>query len=292
MDNDVRRTKQVLSIQSAVAFGHVGNNAAVFPLQRLGVDVWPVNTVEFSNHTGYGEWRGPVLPADGVAEVLAGVADRGVYSRLDAVLSGYLGAADIGRVVVDAVAEVRAANPKVLYCADPVMGDRRCGFFVASGIPELIRDTVVAAADITTPNHFELEFLAGRHAATTDELLEAVETVRSRGPRVVLVTSVELADLPPAQVSMVAVDADGAWLVSTPKLALSSVSGSGDATAALFLGHLLLSGSVPTALRKVASTIFAILDLTATSGATEMELVAAQQHIAEPLEEFDVFRLR
>ena len=288
----MQRTRQVLSIQSAVAYGHVGNNAAVFPLQRLGVEVWPVNTVEFSNHTGYGAWRGPVLSADGVAEVLAGVADRGVFARLDAVLSGYLGASDIGRVVVDAVAEVRAANPHVLYCADPVMGDRWCGFFVASGIPELVRDTVVPAADITTPNHFELEYLAGRPASTTDQLLEAVDAVRSLGPRVVLVTSVELPDLPQKQVSMVAVDDDGAWLVSTPKLALSSVSGSGDTTAALFLGHLLLSGSVPTALRKVASTIFAILDLTATSGATEMELVAAQQHIAEPLEEFELVRLR
>ena len=100
-----------ISIQSAVAYGHVGNSAAVFPLQRLGVEVWPVATVQFSNHTGYGEWRGPVFPAADVREVLAGVGERGAFGEVDAVLSGYQGGEDIGGVILETVAEVKAANP-------------------------------------------------------------------------------------------------------------------------------------------------------------------------------------
>jgi pyridoxine kinase len=113
----------VLSIQSHVAYGHVGNSSAVFPLQRLGIEVWPVHTVQFSNHTGYGEWRGRVFDGQAVEEVVDGITDRGVLGSCDAVLSGYLGSSDIGHAVVQTVGRVRAANPDALYCCDPVIGD-------------------------------------------------------------------------------------------------------------------------------------------------------------------------
>src|SRR3954467_3324945 len=151
----------VLSIQSHVAYGHVGNSSAVFPLQRRGIEVWPVHTVQFSNHTGYGGWRGPGFDGGVVNEVVDGIADRGVLGTCDAVLSGYLGSPDIGQAVVDTVAKVRAANPAALYCCDPVIGDVGRGVFVRPGIPELLRDVVVPVADIVTPNHFELDFLSG-----------------------------------------------------------------------------------------------------------------------------------
>src|SRR5690348_7402137 len=120
----------ILSIQSSVAYGHVGNSAAVFPLQRLGIEVWPVITVHFSNHTGYGQWRGPLLAADDLREVLTGIEERGVLGRCEAVLSGYQGAEDVGAVVLDAVQRVKAANGNAVYCCDPVMGDTGRGFFV------------------------------------------------------------------------------------------------------------------------------------------------------------------
>ena len=151
----------ILSIQSSVAYGHVGNSAAVFPLQRLGIEVWPVITVHFSNHTGYGAWRGPVLGPDDIAEVLTGIEERGVLPSCNAVLSGYMGDAGLGRLIVDAAAKVKALNPQALYCCDPVMGDVGRGFFVRPGIPDFMRQTAVPAADIITPNQFELEFLTG-----------------------------------------------------------------------------------------------------------------------------------
>src|SRR6476646_4183327 len=155
----------ILSIQSSVAYGHVGNSAAVFPLQRLGHEVWPVITVHFSNHTGYGAWRGPLLAAEDVREVIAGIEDRGVLGQ------------------ADAVARVKALNPDAVYCCDPVMGDVGRGMFVRPGIPEFMRDTVVPRADILTPNHFELDILAGRTTTTLAAVLDAVDAVRTRGPR-------------------------------------------------------------------------------------------------------------
>lgn len=285
--------RTILSIQSSVAYGHVGNNAAVFPLQRLGFEVWPVNTVQFSNHTGYGSWRGPVLPAAEVADILAGVGELGVLERCDAVLSGYQGAADVGAVILDAVGSVKAANPAALYCADPVLGDRWCGFYVQPGIPEFMRDRVVPAADVTTPNHFELEYLSGRPVTTTADLLDAADAVRAAGPSVVLATSIELAEFAPDTIGMAASTSDGTWLVSTPRLDLAAVSGAGDLTAALFLAHLLSSGGdVSTALARTASSVFGVLELTAELGATEMTLVAAQDRIADPPDRFAVTRLR
>src|SRR4051794_22411306 len=165
---------ELLSIQSSVAFGHVGNSAAVFPLQRLGIEAWAVNTVHFSNHTGYGEWRGPLLAPDDVRDVIAGIDDRGALAGIDAVLSGYQGDPAVGAIILDAVARVKELNPDAVYCCDPVMGDVGRGMFVRPGIPEFMRDTVVPGADILTPNHFKLDFLAGRTTTTIAEILAAV----------------------------------------------------------------------------------------------------------------------
>ncbi|WGL53113.1 pyridoxal kinase PdxY [Nocardioides sp. BP30] len=281
---------QILSIQSQVAFGYVGNSAAVFPLQRLGHEVWPVLTVNFSNHTGYGEWRGPVQDPTDVAAVIEGISDRGALPGISAVLSGYQGDPAVGGVVLDAVARVKAANPQAIYCCDPVMGDVGRGMFVRPGIPEFMRDRVVPAADVITPNHFELDFLAGVEPTTSvDAVLAAVERVRATGPRNVLVTSVVTAE--PDTLSLVAVDDSGAWRVTTPRLPITP-NGGGDVTAAVYLAHLLGSGSTATALERTANTMFAILERTLESGRRELELVGSQEDIAHPPARFEAVRLR
>ncbi len=282
---------KILSIQSSVAYGHVGNSAAVFPLQRLGHEVWPVLTVHFSNHTGYGAWRGPLLAPEDVREVIAGIEDRGVLGEADAVLSGYQGDPAVGGIILEAVARVKELNPDAVYCCDPVMGDVGRGMFVRPGIPEFMRDTVVPAADIITPNHFELDFLAGRETSTLAEILDAVDGVRERGPRDVLVTSVIHGDVPDGRLDMVAVSDQGAWAVETPLLPITP-NGCGDVTAALYLAHLRSTGSAATALERVAGSVFAILEKTIEAGTREIQLVAAQDAIADPPATFEVRRLR
>ncbi|HWJ81476.1 MAG TPA: pyridoxal kinase PdxY [Nocardioides sp.] len=293
---------RILSIQSSVAYGHVGNSAAVFPLQRLGHEVWPVLTVHFSNHTGYGDWRGPLLAPADVQEVIAGVEDRGVLGTADAVLSGYQGDPAVGAVILDAVTRVKALNPDALYCCDPVMGDVGRGMFVRPGIPEFMRDEVVPRADVITPNHFELEFLAGREARTPEDLLAAVDAVRDHGPRDVLVTSVlyALRDGRGATSSgtadvetldMVAVSDNGAWAVTTPLLPISP-NGGGDITAALYLAHLLETGTPALALERTASSVFAVLEETLAVGTRELQIIGAQDAIAAPPQRFEARQLR
>ena len=280
----------ILSIQSSVAYGHAGNSSAVFPLQRLGFEVWPVYTVHFSNHTGYGAWRGPVFDPQTVAEVITGIAERGVLADCAAVLSGYQGGEQVGQVILDAVAQVKQANPNAIYCADPVMGDVGRGFFVLPGIPEFMRDTVIPAADVVTPNQFELEYLTDSQVATQGELLGAADALRSRGPRVVLVTSV-LTDATPADsVQMAVVTDDGAWIVTTPLFPMY-VSGAGDATAAIFLAHLLRGGAAD-ALGATADSVYSIMEHTHRSRSGELALIAAQDEIAHPHGRFAVSRLR
>lgn len=282
----------ILSIQSHVAYGYVGNRAATFPLQRLGFDVWAVNTVQFSNHSGYGTWRGEVFAADQVREVVAGIAERGVLGSCHGVLSGYLGDPAMGETVLDAVDQVRAANPAALYCCDPVMGDVGRGFFVRPGIPELFRDRIAVRADIITPNQFELEYLAGGTIDTLATALEAARSVLARGPRIVLLTSLRRREAPEGAIEMLAVAPHEAWLVATPFLSFDiPPNGSGDAVAALFLATYLRTGDIGAALSGAAGAIFAIMDATRRAGQRELALIAAQDEIVAPSRRFAATRL-
>ena len=282
---------KILSIQSAVAYGHVGNSAAVFPLQRIGVEVLPVYTVNFSNHTGYGSWRGPLISPDDVRDVILGIEERGVLGEIDVVLSGYQGSDGIGDVILDAVARVKSANPDAVYSCDPVMGNAKSGCFVAPAIPILLRERVVPSADIITPNQFELGFLTGTEPGDLDSTLTSVDAARAMGPRTVLVTSVERPDRPEGTIEMLAVDDEGAWMVQTPHVPMKA-NGSGDVTAALFTAHYRSSGDAASALAKTVSSVYDLLQLTYDSGQRELQLVEAQEFYAHPREQFAVTRVR
>ena len=282
---------RILSIQSSVAFGHVGNSAAVFPLQRLGHEVMPVSTVLFSNHTGYGAWRGPLIPASDVREVITGIEERGALGEVDVVLSGYQGGEEIGDVILDAVARVKAANPNAVYACDPVMGNAKSGCFVNPAIPVLLRDRVVPAADIITPNQFELGFLTGTEPGSLESTLESADAARAMGPSTVLVTSVERPDRPEGTIEMLAVTPEGAWIVQTPQLPFKA-NGSGDVTAALFTAHYRSSGDAADALARTTSSVFDLLQNTLDSGQRELRLVESQEAYAHPRMQFEVRQVR
>ena len=282
---------KILSVQSAVAYGHGGNSAAVFPLQRIGVEVMPVYTVNFSNHTGYGAWRGPLIAPSDVAEVIAGIEDRGVFPEIDVVLSGYQGSDGIGDVILDAVSRVKATNPNAIYACDPVMGNAKSGCFVAPEIPVLLRDRVVPSADIVTPNQFELGYLTDTQPDTLESTLAAADALRATGPEVVLVTSVERPDREPDTIEMLAVDARGAWIVQTPLIPMKT-NGSGDVTAALFTAHYRESSDAADALARTVSSVYDLLALTNERGSRELLLVEAQEFYAHPRLQFPVRQVR
>ena len=287
----------VISIQSQVAFGHVGNSAAVFPMQMHGIDVTAVPTTLLSNRPGYPSIRGRVLDAQLVADLLRGIEERGAVDSCEAILSGYLGSPEIAALVADFVARAKsgnkACNPKLAYCCDPVLGDRDRGLFVAAEIPPLVRDRLCPLADIITPNHFEFEWLCGAKATTSGQVIGAAQALMARGPSTVIVTSAELEDTPSGEIETVAIERSRedsgqgltAWRIRTPKLPISP-SGTGDLFAALFVAARLRGSPTSDALSHAVSATFAVLERTAISDTVEMRIVESAGSLVRPARRF------
>ncbi|CAN1544520.1 PdxK Pyridoxal/pyridoxine/pyridoxamine kinase [Rhabdaerophilaceae bacterium] len=271
----------ILSIQSHVAYGHVGNASAVFPMQRLGMEVWAIHTVQFSNHTGYGAWRGQVFDPGLISECVIGMAERGVLGRCQAVLSGYMGSHETGVAVLDALARVRNANRGARYACDPVIGDIGRGIYVRPGIPEFMRDQAVPAADIITPNQFELGYLAGSTIETMHDLVLALEKVHATGPRIILVTSLLLDDTPAQMIDLAVSHPGGLHRIRTSQLDCA-VNGAGDAIAALFLVHQLRGDDPVRAMQMAGSSIHGLLRRTVEAGSREILTVEAQDEFVSP----------
>jgi pyridoxine kinase len=276
----------VISIQSQVAFGHVGNSAAVFPMQMHGIDVIAVPTTLLSNRPGYPTVRGRVLDAQLVADLLLGIEERGAVDACHMILSGYLGSPDIAAVVADFVARAKARNPALVYCCDPVLGDRDRGLFVQTDIPQLVRDRLCPLADIVTPNHFEFETLGGTKANTSAHMIAQAQTLLARGPSTIVITSAELSDTPDGEIETLAVERSQSWRVRTPKLPISP-SGTGDLFAALFAAARIQGKDTRQALGHAASAVYAVLERTAAEGTGEMRIVASAEQLVRPKRRFD-----
>jgi pyridoxine kinase len=276
----------VISIQSQVAYGHVGNSAAVFAMQMHGIDVIAVPTTLLSNRPGYPTMRGQILDAELVAEVLVGIEERGAVDACQMILSGYLGSPDIAEVVADFVQRAKTRNPHLIYCCDPVLGDRDRGLFVKAGIPLLVRDRLCPLADLITPNHFELEWLCAATARTIDQVIGHARALSARGPSAIIVTSAELADTQEGQIEMLAIERAAAWRVRTPKLPISP-SGTGDLFASLLVSARVRGSDIREALVHAASATFAVLERTAARGTEEMRIVEAAALLVHPLRRFE-----
>jgi pyridoxine kinase len=222
-----------------------------------------------------------VFDAGQITELVEGIAQRGVLGQCDGVLSGYMGSAETGAAILDAVARVKAANPAARYCCDPVIGDVGRDVFVKAGIPEFMREHAVPAADVVTPNQFELDHLTGRGSATRRDALAAIDALHALGPKAIVATSLHTDETPGDAIDLVASDAAGRFRVRTPKLPIS-VNGAGDAIAALFFAHYLRSGSAAEALSRATSSVFGLLKRTADAGSREILLVEAQDEFVNP----------
>ena len=282
----MQESMTVISIQSQVAYGHVGNSAAVFPMQMHGIDVIAVPTTLLSNRPGYPTIRGRILDAQLVADLLLGIEERGAIDGCEVILSGYLGSPEIAAVVADFVARARQRNPRLIYCCDPVLGDRDRGLFVKAEIPPLVRDRLCPLADVITPNHFEFEWLCGATARTIAEVIARARALAATGPSTVVVTSAELTDSKDGAIETLAIEGDSAWRVSTPKLPISP-SGTGDLFASLLVSALVRGSDTPDALSHAASAIYAVLEHTAVRGGDEMRIVETAHSLVDPVRRFD-----
>jgi pyridoxine kinase len=284
----------ILSIQSWVAYGHVGNASAMFPLQRLGAEVWAVNTVQFSNHPGYGRFSGDVFSGAQIDDLVRGIEALGVLGQADAVLSGYVGDVAVGGAILGAVRRVRGQNPAAIYCCDPVIGDSGPGVYVRPGVAEFLRDQALAEADIATPNQFELTWLTGMPIATLADARTAVGKLQARmrpgGLRCVLLTSLATDATPDGCIDMLAAEGVACHLLRTERLP-AAFNGAGDALAGLFLFHRLRSGDPAAALAASGAAIHGVLRATVASGARELQLIAAQDELVLPTRWFPVYAI-
>lgn len=281
--------KAILSIQSEVAYGHVGNSAAVLPLQRLGFEVWPVNTVQLGHHPGYGRFRGYHVEVECVSAILDAVLDEAPLKCVVGMIIGYLGDGRIADPVLHALDIVSAKRPDLVFLLDPVIGDDGVGVFVRPNVPEVIADRLLPRAHIVAPNRFELAHLSGLNVDTLDQALDAAQRLLERGPRLIVATGLPLADQT-NELAMLAMSPDERWLIRTPKLT-RAFSGTGDTFSSLFLGHSLLAPDLKTAFERAASAIFSLVEMTERQGEAELSLVAAQDLMADPTIRFSAVPL-
>jgi pyridoxine kinase len=275
----------ILSIQSHVVYGHVGNSAAVFPLQRLGREVWPLMTVQYSSHLGYPGWRGRAFDATMIDDCMTGLGAIGVLPRCTGLLTGYLGKVEIGEAALRALDRIRGANSDAAYACDPVIGDVGPGVYVVAGVGEFFRDRALPLATVATPNAFELEWLTGERANNLQAARRAIAALRARGPRVVVATSLQLDDTPAGSLDVLAGDEAGFWRMRTPNLPIS-VNGSGDLFAALFFHHWIETRDARNALSRTTSSVHAVVKATLDSGSRELSLIAAQDEFTNPSQLF------
>ena len=288
----MKRTPHLLAIQSHVVFGHAGNSAAVFPMQRVGVKVWPLNTVQFSNHTQYGQWTGEVLAPQHIPALVEGIATIGELGNCDAVLSGYLGSAAQGRAILGVVRRVKAANPKALYLCDPVMGHAEKGCVVPAEVSDFLLDEAVATADVLCPNQLELDSFSGRKADSLQDCVAMARALLARGPKAVLVKHLAYPGKSPEDFEMLLVTAAGSWHLRRPLLAFPRQPvGVGDLTSGLFLARLLLGDDWLAAFEFTAAAVHEVLLETQACASYELELVRAQDRIVHPRLRFEAVAL-
>ncbi|MDR6298683.1 pyridoxal kinase PdxY [Pantoea dispersa] len=280
--------KNILAIQSHVVYGHAGNSAAEFPMRRMGANVWPLNTVQFSNHTQYGHWTGTVMPATHLTDIVSGIAAIDRLKTCNAVLSGYLGSAEQGEQILEIVRQVKAANPDAWYFCDPVMGHPEKGCIVAPGVAEFHCKQAMPASDLIAPNLLELEMLSGQTVANVEQAVVAARALIAQGPRVVLVKHLARAGRCSDRFEMLLVTADQCWHISRPLVdfGVRQPVGVGDLTSGLLLVDLLHGKSLQDALEHVTAAVYEVMLKTHEMGEYELQLVAAQDAIAQPTQHF------
>lgn len=282
----------ILSLQSHVAYGYVGNRAASFSLQRLGHEVITVNTVQFSNHTGYGKFKGDIMSLEHIESIFQGLAELGVLDKLDAILTGYLGNNDLALVLLKWLNQIKINNSELVYCCDPVIGDIGRGIFVQTGVAEFFQNTALNYATILTPNQFELNYLTGIEINTLIDAQRACNLIHQKGVKIILVTSLTRIEASDKQIEMLLSTEEATYLIATPRLDMPvAPNGAGDMTAAIFLAKYLETNCLILSLEHTAAALFATFAQTLSLNRRELALIQAQTELVNPTIKFKALQI-
>lgn len=259
----------VISVQSQVSFGHVGNSAAGFAMQWLGIEVWPVHTALLAHHPGEGGFHGAKTAPEIVRAIFDGLQGAGAFANCQALLSGYLGSLEIGRATLAAWSEIKAASPGALFCCQPVMGDREEGVYVDGALPTFFKEEAVPAADVVIANAFEAEVLTGVAAGDLAGARAAGTALRRTGPSTVIVSSVPMGG---DELGTLLLSESGGWLARTPRLAVPA-KGAGDLMGAVWLAGYLRDGDAVAALGLAVGAARLALEASGSRPRGELDLV-------------------
>lgn len=282
----------ILSIQSHVAYGYVGNRVATFALQRLGNEVLTINTVQFSNHTGYGKWEGDIFDQDHIKRVVKGLEAQKVLTKCNAIVSGYIGSPNIGNAILEAVALLKQKNPQAIYCCDPVMGDMDRGFFAQKGVFEFFKEQAIQHADVITPNQFEACALAEHDISTLDDAKFVATKLKEMGPKIVVITSLRHKDTANNEIETLLYDGKEFLICKNPLIQFTTMpSGSGDMFTALFSHHYLSTKDLSTSLCQTVASLYDVLLYSFKAKSYELKLIEAQDFICNPKSNFQVIQV-
>lgn len=257
----------ILSIQSHVVYGYVGNKAAVYPLQAMGYDVLPINTVQFSNHTGYETWQGQILSRELIKSLVDGLDSIDVLKDCQAILSGYMGSADICHEVYDVVQRVKRKNSDAIYLCDPVIGNKSC--YVKPEVLDFFHNNLYA--DIITPNQFEAEILSGRKINKIDDAHKVAKLFHAKGIKIVVITGIDFNN----NILSSYVSYSGNFLIAQQKKYdfSFSINGTGDLFSALFLGNYLRNNDPFESLKITTSSVDEVIERTFVSKKKELQVI-------------------
>ena len=277
----------ILSIQSHVTYGYVGNRVASFALQRLKNEVITVNTVQFSNHTGYGQWQGDIFSVAHLEAIWQGIKARLPLTAIDGLLTGYLGNDEVAAFIEGIVSELRAENDRFQYCLDPVFGDVGRGVFVKPELAEFFKSHFIFKADVITPNHFEMNYLCQAEMNDVSLLKAKAKVLFTKGIKTILVTSYQGKECEPDEIAMVLLTKEGTWLIKTPRLHFDiAPNGSGDLVSALVMDKILKGINVKDLLEQVTNSVYQIFEETVESNTRELQLIQAQEALVKSKSQF------
>lgn len=271
----------ILSIQSHVVSGHVGHQASVLPLQRLGFDVLALPSVLYSNHPGHGAFSGAPVEAGLMADLVSGLKTHSGLDKIRALHSGYLGSFEQVAIVRDLARSLQSETHPTPYFCDPVMGDREKGLYVDPALADAIKTALVPMAHAVFPNAVELECLTGQAPTNLDATLAAADTLLESGVAVVVATSLALDDQYPEGFCNLAVSREGAYLCAVPYLS-GAPKGAGDLLAAVFMARCLKHEHLSSALSQAVTVTHRILELSIRAGARDLLIVEGQDHVINP----------
>ena len=264
----------ILSIQSSVIFGYVGNSIAAPVLQTLGHDVWRIDTVNFSNHPGYGKFTGAVKELEQLDNEIKGICDLGILPNCEVILSGYLGEIDTAASVLKTVNLVKKQNKAALYVLDPVIGDDD-QIYVNESLVEVFKNKLLPKADVIIPNRSELGWLSDIKIHDLSTLKIAAMNIIKRGPKNVIVTGV----LDAENILNYAFSNDGIWMTSVSRIK-QKFSGTGDLFSSLFTSAFLETNNLSNALAFATEGCETVLRATCERNSKELSLISTLSNLS------------